>query len=317
MTKLNNTVRNPYCLDMITTTFDINPDQQERIANRITVLFRDIKKRTKYLGTQGKITPNNMKRLKTLYYQNHLIVLGTGFSTFTLKLSLQPKSDLVSYLRLEFNPNKAGRIGCQLLRRLLMFLLGRSTAATFPNKCRVTRIDLCFDINLNVGNLFPYYPKTRVSQIMRDEDGMITSFIIGSGAHSPNAVRITIYDKELEQINKNGCSLYNHALFRLEFSVRNTNLSISDLTPSFFLKMIKKLKFYSDDFLEDDYFSNNFLSVADEEGLSAAFSYASENDTKCYKRRLDTLYEEPSPFNFKQLIKRDFRKVLKELFVKS
>ena len=154
MTKLNNTVRNPYCLDMITTTFDINPDQQERIANRITVLFRDIKKRTKYLGTQGKITPNNMKRLKTLYYQNHLIVLGTGFSTFTLKLSLQPKSDLVSYLRLEFNPNKAGRIGCQLLRRLLMFLLGRSTAATFPNKCRVTRIDLCFDINLNLRKIF-------------------------------------------------------------------------------------------------------------------------------------------------------------------
>lgn len=298
---------NPYCLDKLALTLSVDDTYHERIKKRLRRLMRGKSQFTKKTGIGVHCAPNASSGLKELYSENFQLKLGIGFSQTSLSISICPKRRRMNFLRIEFNPNRAKKSGLRNIREFLVYFCGQEATAKLYSNCKVTRADTCIDGQIDMGNTFPYVPCMRRSQIFRDSDGVIETYIMKSTLR-----RFLVYDNEAEYKHRTGEEgNFSKPSFRLELQTRKLGNSLQELHPKTFFAAMTKVEFYSDDFLEDEYFSSSFLQRAEEFGLNSALFELDKSTRKSYRRRLRSHHCVECPFDLSEITEKDFRKVLK------
>lgn len=176
------------------------------------------------------------------------------------------------------------------MRRLLIRILGLEQARSLFYEGRLTRLDTTVDFHRAVNNSYLYMKGVNCSELVRGADGEVESQICGS---SRSNVRVTLYDKTKEQADRSRGATVDH-VYRMRLEIVNRDLGFSmDEIADKLRNHFKKLSFFCDDFLADDYFDVDFLAAAQAEGLNAALSQLDGNTRKRYLRRLDQYTHEP------------------------
>ncbi len=230
--------------------------------------------------------------------------LQQGYSSkedhFNLKVSIFPKNKSHNFIRFEFNPAKLGTDGELKLRGLLIKILGMRMARTVFYEARLTRLDTTIDCYSAVDKFYMYMKGVSCSEIKRPADDEIQSQICGS---DQSDIRVTAYDKA-EQTKRQLHSVDAESVswVRLEIVNRDLGFSMAEIREKLELQF-KKLSFYRDDFLADEYFDDDFLATVHAEGLNAALSRLSRNDRKRYLRRLEHYAFDPFKLSSRLTIK--------------
>lgn len=306
MKKTHKTKKNPYCLDKLAITLDTDILYHARIKKRLIRLMRGKSRFTLKTGIRVYCYPSSLSGLKKHYSENFLIKIWVGFSQIALLISTHPKSNKVNFLRIEFNPNHAAAIGSRKIRKLLLYICGRETIANLYSKGKVTRADICVDSPIDMGNTFPYVPGMALSVIYRDSEGTIQTFTIGGWK-----IRFCIYDNIAEHMYRTGEEGSPNPSFRLELQTRTRGVRLRELHPRKYLAALSKVEFYSDDFLDDEYFTDSFLWKAEEFGLNHALAGLDRSTRASFVRRLRRYHKEECPFDLSEILRKDFRRVLK------
>lgn len=202
---------------------------------------------------------------------------------FSFKVLIYPVNKSHNFIRFEFNPTKLGSTGRRKLRRLLIRILGLKQARSLFYEGRLTRLDTTVDFHGTVNNSYLYMKKVNCSELVRGVDGEVESQICGS---SGSDVRVTLYDKTKEQADRSRAAAVDRVCrMRLEIVNRDLGFSMDEIRTKL-RNHFKKLSFFRDDFLADDYFDGDFLAAAQAEGLNAALSQLDSNTRRRYLRRL-------------------------------
>lgn len=213
--------------------------------------------------------------------------LKLGYSSkenhFNFKVSIYPKNKSHNFIRFEFNPAKLGEDGRRKLRRLLVRILGIKLARTVFYEARLTRLDTTIDCYSALDNFYMYMKGVSCSEIKRPADDEIQSQICGS---DQSDIRVTAYDKAEQTKQLHGVDAESVSWVRLEIVNRDLGFSMAEIREKL-ENQFKKLSFYRDDFLVDEYFDDDFLAAAQADGLNTALSGLSRNDRKRYLRRLE------------------------------
>jgi len=227
------------------------------------------------------------------------VSVDTKIGYFNLKVSIYPRCKAHNFIRFEFNPTKLGTDGELKLRRLLIKILGMKMARAIYYEGRLTRVDTTIDRHGAVDNCYMYMKAANCSKIIRGTDGEIESQICGSNRSN---IRPTLYDKTKERARRDrnrGDDVERVSQFRLEIVVRDLRFPMADIHDKLDLSF-KKLSFFLDDFLDDEYFDGDFLAAVQADGLNAALSGLSRNDRTRYLRRLQQQYA-CDAFNLRRL----------------
>ncbi|QOJ20961.1 MAG: hypothetical protein HRU77_09810 [Gammaproteobacteria bacterium] len=214
----------------------------------------------------------------------------TELGYFNFKVSIYPVNKAHNFIKFEFNPTKLGSTGRRKLRRLLVRILGLKRARSLFYEGRLTRLDTTVDFHRTVNNSYHYMKGVNCSELVRGADDEVESQICGS---SRSNVRVTLYDKTKEQADRSRGATVDHvSRMRLEIVNRDLGFSMDEIADKL-RNHFKKLSFFRDDFLADDYFDVDFLAAAQAEGLNAALSQLDGNTRKRYLRRLGQYTHEP------------------------
>lgn len=214
----------------------------------------------------------------------------TELGYFSFKVSIYPVNKSHNFIKFEFNPTKLGSTGRRKLRRLLVRILGLKRARSLFYEGRLTRLDTTVDFHRAVNNSYLYMKGVNCSELVRGADDEVESQICGS---SRSNVRVTMYDKTKEQADRSRAAAVDR-LCRMRLEIVNRDLGFSmDEIDDKLRNHFKKLSFFCDDFLADDYFDADFLAATQAEGLNAALSQLDGNTRKRYLRRLDQYTHEP------------------------
>jgi hypothetical protein len=209
---------------------------------------------------------------------------------FNFKVSIYPVNKSHNFIRFEFNPTKLGSTGRRKLRRLLVKILGLKRARSLFYEGRLTRLDTTVDFQRAVNNSYLYIKGVNCSELVRGADGEVESQICGS---SRSNVRVTLYDKTKERADRSRGAAVDHvSRMRLEIVNRDLGFPMDEIVDKL-RNNFKKLSFFCDDFLTDDYFDADFLAAAQAEGMNAALSQLDGNTRKRYLRRLGQYTHKP------------------------
>lgn len=128
-----------------------------------------------------------------------------------------PRRGRSNFLRIEFNPAKVGRIGCDAVFQLLARSIP-SFASALQN-ARVTRIDIAFDVDHPISRLLVFdTPRKQVSRTFTTQ-GELNALTIGS---LESDRYLLVYDKRLED---EVCSGRITARIKTRFELRLRDLS--------------------------------------------------------------------------------------------
>lgn len=207
----------------------------------------------------------------------------TELGYFNFKVSIYPINKAHNFIRFEFNPTKLGSTGRRKVRRLLVRILGLKQARSLFYEGRLTRLDTTVDFYGAVNNSYLYMKRGNCSELVRGADGEVESQICGS---SGSDVRVTLYNKTKEQaFRSRGGSVDRVCRMRLEIIIRDLGFPMDEIADKL-TNHFKKLSFFRDDFLADDYFDGDFLAAVQAKGLNAALSQLDSNTRRRYLRRL-------------------------------
>lgn len=208
---------------------------------------------------------------------------------FNFKVSIYPKNKSHNFIRFEFNPAKLGEDGERRLWRLLIKILGVKLARTVFYEARLTRLDTTIDCHSPIGKYYMYMNRVSCSEIIRGADDAIQSQICGS---DQSDIRVTAYDKVEQTKQVYGVDAESLSCVRLEIVNRDLGFAMADIREKL-VNHFKKLSFYRDDFLADEYFDDDFLLAVQANGLNAALSQLHRNERKRYLRRLEQYVFDP------------------------
>lgn len=218
------------------------------------------------------------------------ISTDTELGYFNFKVSIYPVNKAHNFIKFEFNPTKLGNTGRRKLRRLLIRILGLKRARSLFYEGRLTRLDTTVDFYGTVNNSYLYMKGVNCSELVRGADDEVESQICGS---SRSNIRVTLYDKSKEQADRSrGATVDRVCRMRLEIVNRDLGFSMDEIADKL-RNHFKKLCFFRDDFLADDYFDGDFLAAVQAKGLNAALSQLDGNTRKRYLHRLDQYAHEP------------------------
>lgn len=254
-----------------------------RIVNRVNSDPHDIN------DYRVKLYPEMNGRYNHTFHIDIPIHSNLQQGYFNFSVSIYPKNKSHNFIKFEFNPAKLGEDGERKLRRLLIKILGVKLARTVFYEARLTRLDTTIDCHSAVDNYYMYMKGVSCSKIECGVDRKIQSQICGSDRSD---VRVTAYDKAKQTKQLHGVDADSVSWFRLEIENRDLGFSMAEIREKLELQF-KKLSFYRDDFLADEYFDDDFLLAVQANGLNAALSQLHRNDRKRFLRRLKQYVFDP------------------------
>lgn len=304
---MKNALLNPYCLDKIAFTFEVDEQYRKRAKSRLNQMVLGNERFCTKTGIETHCAPVNKKSFKRHYHNNYKLKINSGFSQFTTIVSIQPKARSVNYMRVEFNPNRARKSGLIAIQKLIRFICGKKAVTSIYSQCRITRADVCIDSFTNMQSLYPYYPGIRVSKIYRNVHGKLETHRIGKGGSKK---LFSCYDKIAELLKSGKTINLEGPFYRLELKITKQGYSMSRLNPYAFYEAMSNLDFFSENLLLDKYFDKKFLARVWKAGVNKALATQSKNKRIRYLRRLRTYHMIECPFPLDEILEVDFRRIL-------
>ncbi len=263
-------------IDKISFTISIKSISQKRHISRTLstndfVFPRFIKK--KYIG--GIIKS---------YYDTWQVLFNNGEPReFSVYLSFNPKVKTQSFLRIELNPNLAGSSGIETVMKYLELLIGKKEVGVIYSSAKVTLLHITLDVYNQQRFYYAHLPGVIISKMKWCHKLPISQDI----GRSP--LRLVIYDKNNEQLVKNIQTENSYySWWRYEFNLHRhlVGCSIMEIRTHVSNPFLR-LSLYIDDFLEDPYFTPQFIVQVKESGLNTAiYQLADEPMKRRYKHRL-------------------------------
>lgn len=266
MTKLS-TVESLLFMDKVTFTLNIPSSMKPLLLKKINnKKLYDNYKRKVYRGSIGRYNNN---------YQ------FTIYKNITIEVSLYPINTNQNFIRVEYNPNKLGKIGRKALRVFLIKLLGVSLTKQIYFQANLTRIDLTLDNYQMENDLYIYRPGSKYSTLYRHNGKDISSQVIGSDSSD---IRTTLYDKDTQQKKRKKGTHTSYQRLEIRFRLRNCTMAT---VKESLLDEFGKIRFYRSSFLDDQRLDSDFITTTKESGITLAMSQLNDLTRRRYRRYLE------------------------------
>ena len=227
------------------------------------------------------------------YFETCLLDIKTKTGDFTVKLSYNPIDDRKRFLRVEFNPAKAGANGVATVCNLLVKLIGYKRASLIYSEAKITRVDITLDRYGLKHNYYAHVDRMATSKRYKTEASVNAKDVKDTQVlGTPKGkLLLTIYDKNAEQFLKKVRGTPDNTL-RFEFRIRNLDYPMADLLTA--TNPFNSLHLYSIKAMKDELFSSKFRRRVKRFGVPLALGKIADyptrrkytNRLKKYERRI-------------------------------
>jgi hypothetical protein len=270
-------------VDMIGFTFGLPESRREDTKNKLYEFRTPAGKRLN--------CTNNMSRYGNGFYERY-----TG-----AKFGVYPINKKHHFLKVEVNPNPDKKGVEKAVKKVIHILketVGEDVHQLIQASSRVTRLDLCIDVNEAIPESYIYLSKARASKIILGKnEGADTQY-----AGSPSSdLQVKVYDKDEEQQSKGLPS--DGPKTRLELTIRDIGVPLNQLDDQV-AKHFNKVTFYDSSLLADKELSKMFRKCCKKNGLNHAMAELMKNTgDRNKKRRYETILQryEIDPFGIENV----------------
>jgi len=291
-TKIKGPANKSLKIDFLSFTFNVNgKTARTKVHQRIVSLMNECKNQPSPLSIDN--TSNTIVSIKYAmkfnsgqkqnyimqYFETCLFNIKTNAGNFTVKLSYNPIDDRKRFIRVEFNPAKAGVSGVTTVCHLLVKLLGHKRASLIYSKAKITRIDITLDRYGLKHNYYAHVDRMSTSKHYKTESSVNAKDVKDTQVlGTPKGkVLLTIYDKSAEQFLKRAKDIPDNTL-RFEFRKRNLDYPMADLLTT--ANPFENLHLYPVKTIKDPLFSRIFRCRVKKFGVPYALGKIDDYPTR-------------------------------------